>query len=125
ENTDIKYAIVENEEQFIKVKDSGIQLEKIIMMFSSQSSEHLPFTEVEELGKKHQNADWETLWKDLGWDQLLTIMNTSGKLEILKGLCSLMEIFYQILKGYNFGLLNYYQKTYPYLIYRSHIYLKD
>src|SRR5699024_12262248 len=45
---------------------------------SSQSSEHLPFTEVEELGKKHQNADWETLWKDLGWDQLLTIMNTSG-----------------------------------------------
>src|SRR5690625_2547409 len=78
ENTDIKYAIVENEEQFIKVKDSGIQLEKIIMMFSSQSSEHLPFTEVEELGKKHQNADWETLWKDLGWDQLLTIMNTSG-----------------------------------------------
>src|SRR5699024_5386050 len=66
ENTDIKYAIVENEEQFIKVKDSGIQLEKIIMMFSSQSSEHLPFTEVEELGKKHQNADWETLWKDLG-----------------------------------------------------------
>src|SRR5699024_11743432 len=49
-----------------------------IMMFSSQSSEHLPFTEVEELGKKHQNADWETLWKDLGWDQLLTIINTSG-----------------------------------------------
>src|SRR5690625_7599354 len=48
------------------------------MMFSSQSSEHLPFTEVEELGKKHQNADWETLWKDLGRDQLLTIMNTSG-----------------------------------------------
>src|SRR5699024_5430135 len=28
--------------------------------------------------KKHQNADWETLWKDLGRDQLLTIMNTSG-----------------------------------------------
>lgn len=78
DNTDIKYAIVENEEQFIKVKDSGIQLEKIIMMFSSQSSEHLPFTEVEELGEKHQNEDWETLWKDLGWDQLLTIMNTSG-----------------------------------------------
>src|SRR5690625_5962826 len=61
DNTDIKYAIVENEEQFKKVKDSGVQLEKIIMMFSSQSSEHLPFTEVEELGKKHQNADWETL----------------------------------------------------------------
>ena len=78
DNTDIKYAIVENEEQFKKVKDSGVQLEKIIMMFSSQSSEHLPFTEVEELGKKHQNADWETLWKDLGRDQLLTIMNTSG-----------------------------------------------
>src|SRR5699024_231983 len=78
DNTDIKYAIVENEEQFKKVKDSGIQLEKIIMMFSSQSSEHLAFTEVEELGVKHQNADWETLWKNLGWDQLLTIMNTSG-----------------------------------------------
>src|SRR5699024_1586849 len=71
ENTDIKYAIVENEEQFKKVKDSGIQLEKIIIMFSSQSSEQLPLTEVEELGKKHQNAEWETLWKDLGWDQLL------------------------------------------------------
>lgn len=78
DNIDIKYAIVENEEQFKKVKDSGVQLEKIIMIFSSQSSEHLPFTEVEELGKKHQNADWETLWKDLGRDQLLTIMNTSG-----------------------------------------------
>src|SRR5699024_7264655 len=36
-----------------------------------------------------------------------------------------MEIFYQILKGYNFGLLNYYQKTYPYLICQFHIYLKD
>src|SRR5699024_3971689 len=55
ENNDIKYAIVENEEQFIKVKDSGIQLKKIIMIFSIESSEHLPFTEVEELGKKHQN----------------------------------------------------------------------
>src|SRR5699024_12121851 len=82
---DIKYAIVENEEQFKKVKDSGIQLEKIIMMFSSQSSEHLTFTEVEELGVKHQNADWETLWKNLGWDQLLTIMNTSGKTGNHKG----------------------------------------
>src|SRR5699024_11628263 len=78
DNTDIKYAIVENEEQFKKVKDSGIQLEKIIIMFSSQSSEHLTFTEVEELGVKHQNADWETLWKNLGCDQLLTIMNTSA-----------------------------------------------
>src|SRR5699024_11731778 len=78
DNTDIKYAIVENEEQFKKVKDSGVQLEKIIMMFCSQSSEHLPFTEVVELGKKHQNADWETLWKDLGRDKMLIIMNTSG-----------------------------------------------
>lgn len=78
ENTEIKYAIVENEEQFRKVKDSGIHLEKIIMMFPNQSSGYLPFTEVEELGEKHKNADWETLWKDLGWDQLLTIMNTSG-----------------------------------------------
>src|SRR5690625_6621792 len=57
DNTDIKYAIVENEEQFKKVKDSGVQLEKIIMMFSSQSSEHLPFTEVEELGKKHRSEE--------------------------------------------------------------------
>src|SRR5690625_3367617 len=47
DNTDIKYTIVEKEEQYKKVKDSGVQLEKIIMMFSSQSSEQLTFTEVE------------------------------------------------------------------------------
>src|SRR5699024_3610959 len=85
ENTDIKHAIVKNEEQLIKVKDSGIQLEKVITMFPRQSSEHLPFTEVVELGMKHQNTDWDTLSKDLRWDQLLTIMNTSGTTANPKG----------------------------------------
>src|SRR5699024_12404434 len=33
---------------------------------------------VEQLCAKHQNADWETLRENRGWDQLLTIMNTSG-----------------------------------------------
>ncbi len=77
ENIGIRYAIVENSEQYEKLLDAGVALEKIIMMYPDLPSDCLTFTEVEALGEL-ENPDWEEMWRGIDRDQLLTIMNTSG-----------------------------------------------
>src|SRR5690625_4574666 len=79
-NIGINYAIVENKEQYDKLVEAGIDLEKIIMMFpeNDAAKEYMPFIAVERLGKENGDPNWEELWTPLGRDQLLTIMNTSG-----------------------------------------------
>ena len=77
-NIGIKYAIVENIDQYEKLLDAGVTLEKIIMMYPDKASSCLTFSEVEQLGAENNNPEWENMWKDIDRDQLLTIMNTSG-----------------------------------------------
>lgn len=79
-NIGIKYAIVENKEQYDKLIEAGIALEKIIMMFPEDETakEYMAFKKVEQLGQENVDPHWQDRWVHLGRDQLLTIMNTSG-----------------------------------------------
>src|SRR5699024_7409847 len=79
-NVDITYAIVEDKKQIDKLILAGIPLEKIIMMYPNNMVEvdYESFETVEALGEKNEKPDWEAMWKDIGREQLLTIMNTSG-----------------------------------------------
>lgn len=80
ENVHIKYAIVEDEEQYNKLMDAGVPLEKIVMMFPKQeeTDDYIAFHTVEAIGKENNHTNWEDMWTDINRDQLLTIMNTSG-----------------------------------------------
>lgn len=79
-NVNVKYAIVEDEEQYNKLIEADVPLEKIIMMFpkNTEMNDYIPFQRVESIGEKNNQDNWEDLWTDLDRDQLLTIMNTSG-----------------------------------------------
>src|SRR5699024_4062490 len=79
-NVNVKYAIVEDEEQNNKLIEEDVPLEKIIMMFpkNTEMNEYIPFQRVESIGEKNNQDILEDLWTDLDRDQLLTIMNTSG-----------------------------------------------
>ena len=79
-NIGIKYAIVENNEQYDKLLTAGVDLNKIMMMNPETTSnrEYIDFKEVERFGSEHKNLDWQENWQNIERDQLLTIMNTSG-----------------------------------------------
>lgn len=79
-NIGITYAIVENMEQYNKLQEAGVTLDQIIMMYpeDKESEAYHTFEEIEEIGRVNENPDWKKTWIDLGRDQLLTIMNTSG-----------------------------------------------
>lgn len=110
-NTEIKSAIVENKEQYMKLKDAGIPLDKIIMMYpekESSSKEYVSFLEVEEIGKNNPQKDWESLWKHIDRSQLLTIMNTSGTTGNPKGVMLTHGNVLANIEGVNFWVVELY-----------------
>src|SRR5699024_10856591 len=76
----IKYVIVEDEEQYNKLIEADIPLEAIIMMYTkdTETNDYITFQRVESIGEENYQDNWENMWTDLDPDQLLTIMNTSG-----------------------------------------------
>src|SRR5699024_10092724 len=77
-NVNIKYVIVEDEEQYNKLIEADIPLEAIIMMYpkDTETNDYIPFQRVESIGEENYQDNWENMWTDLDPDQLLTIMNT-------------------------------------------------
>ncbi|QKY68754.1 long-chain fatty acid--CoA ligase [Lentibacillus sp. CBA3610] len=81
-NGDVRVAVVEDKEQYEKVKAGDAELEAIVMMYPGESQEraeeNFSFSELEAMGKEHPLEDWEDTWRAFGRDQLATIIHTSG-----------------------------------------------
>src|SRR5699024_12705844 len=62
-NVNVKYAIVEDEEQYNKLIEADVPLEKIIMMFpkNTEMNDYIPFQRVESIGEKNNQDNWEDL----------------------------------------------------------------
>lgn len=81
-NADVTSIVVENEEQYQKVLETNVDLKLIIIMnttedFVSQKNVK-SFEEVETLGAEQPNESWEKGWQQIGREDLLTIIHTSG-----------------------------------------------
>src|SRR5699024_12017553 len=76
-NVNVKYAIVEDEEQYNKLIEADVPLEKIIMMFlkNTEMNDYIPFQRVESIGEKNNQDNREDLWTFLHYEQLLNNMN--------------------------------------------------
>ena len=83
ENADVRAVVVENEIQKKKVIDSRLEsVDYIITMYPNDdypsTDKEISFAEIEEMGKKNAIKDWEERWRNIGRDQLVTIIYTSG-----------------------------------------------
>lgn len=80
--TEATIAIVENKEQFMKVKNAKTKVKHVILMDaeddSSLSEGDYTFEEIQEFGKGKDVSDWESSWRQIERDDLLTIISTSG-----------------------------------------------
>lgn len=80
-NADCQVAVVENEEQLKKIRQ-----ESIIRYFAvmhpgtafSREERVLDFLELAKIGGEHPLHNWEQIWREIGRDQLATIIHTSG-----------------------------------------------
>ena len=86
---DCEVIFVENEEQLKKVIHGNTDVHTIINMESEECFENndkiIPFSLVEQKGKKHPLDDWTEIWKAIDRDQLVTIIHTSGTTGVPKG----------------------------------------
>lgn len=83
ENADVRAVVVENEVQRRKIIESQAEsLDYIITMYPdenfSPSEKELTFLQLEEIGEKNSFKIWETIWREIDRDQLVTIIHTSG-----------------------------------------------
>jgi len=81
-NADVTSIVVEDEEQYQKVLETNVDLKLIVIMNTKEdfvSQENVKsFEEVEALGAEQPNDSWEKDWQQLGREDLLTIIHTSG-----------------------------------------------
>lgn len=81
-NADVKIVVVENGEQLAKVEAEDTPIEKTVVMYPDNDfpkrEGELAFWELEEDGKQHPLPNWEEAWRNIGRDQLVTIIHTSG-----------------------------------------------
>ena len=81
-NADVTSIVVQDDDQYEKVLEAGVDLKLVIIMKPSpsfNSSETvMSFEAVEELGQEQPYGSWEEDWQKIGRDDLLTIIHTSG-----------------------------------------------
>lgn len=81
-NADATSIIVEDDAQYEKVMETGVELKLIIVMKASVDfalrDGVKTFTEVERIGKENPYENWEARYSQLTRDDLLTIIHTSG-----------------------------------------------
>lgn len=81
-NADCKIAVVQNQEQLDKVITGQAHVEHVIVMhpatgFSPAAGIHHYFS-LAKAGAEHPLHNWEAGWREIGRDQLMTIIHTSG-----------------------------------------------
>ncbi|HLR08834.1 MAG TPA: long-chain fatty acid--CoA ligase [Bacillota bacterium] len=81
-NGDVRMAVVEDREQYDKVKAGDADIELIITMYPDDelksADKDLTFSELEARGKQHPLENWEETWRTFNRDRLVTIIHTSG-----------------------------------------------
>lgn len=80
--TEATIAIVENKEQFMKVKNAKTKVKYVILMESEDDSAlnegDYTFKRIQQLGRDQEISGWEASWRQISRDDLLTIISTSG-----------------------------------------------
>lgn len=81
-NADVTCIVVQDDDQYEKVLEANVDLKLIIVMNPGpgfKSSETvMSFEEVEQRGVREPYDSWAVDWKNIGRDELLTIIHTSG-----------------------------------------------
>src|SRR5699024_5931047 len=81
-NGDVRMAVVEDREQYDKVKAGDADIELIITMYPDDelksADKDLTFSELEARGKQHPLENWEETWRTFNSDRLVTIIHTPG-----------------------------------------------
>lgn len=108
-NADVKIAVVENDEQYAKIKAEDTPVEKSVVMypgrdFPNQAGE-IAFWEVEEDGKQQPLSNWKETWREINRDQLATIIHTSGTTGNPKGVMMTHGNFLANMEAVQFWLI--------------------
>lgn len=81
-NADCRIAVVEEDDQLRKIRSTDAEVSHHIVMKPapgfSEGEGVLSFDSLRKAGREHPRKDWEDGWKNIGGDQLFTIIHTSG-----------------------------------------------